>query len=158
MGNTFKYLFHVDLLTRFITKNFRLNPEWTEAVVRRCSVKKMLLEIFQDSQENTCARDSFFNKVAGLSPATLLKKSLWHRCFPVNFAKFLRTHFFTEHLRWLLLNELSVGLGRWWFHFRDMFLVVARKLKIWMNHVLILFVYLFALFYSWQITSYTTYV
>ena len=35
----------------------------------------------------------FFNKVAGLKPATLLKKSLWHRCFPVNFAKFLRTPF-----------------------------------------------------------------
>ena len=99
MGNTFKYLLHVDLLTRFITKKFRLNPEWTEAVVRRCSVKKMSLEIFQDSQENTCARVSFFNKVACLSPATLLKKSLWYRCLPVNFAKFLRTHFFTEHLR-----------------------------------------------------------
>ena len=26
-------------------------------------------------------------------PATLIKKSLWHRCFPVNFAKFLRTSF-----------------------------------------------------------------
>ena len=36
----------------------------------------------------------FFNKVAGLRPATLLKKSLWHRCFPVNFVKFLRTPFF----------------------------------------------------------------
>ena len=24
----------------------------------------------------------------GLRPATLLKKRLWHRCFPVNFAKF----------------------------------------------------------------------
>ena len=33
----------------------------------------------------------FFNKVAGLRPATLLKKRLWHSCFPVNFAKFLRT-------------------------------------------------------------------
>ena len=32
-------------------------------------------------------------------PATLLKKSHWHRCFPVNIAKFLRTPFFTEHLR-----------------------------------------------------------
>ena len=27
----------------------------------------------------------------GLRPATLLKKRLWHRCFPLNFAKFLRT-------------------------------------------------------------------
>ena len=35
----------------------------------------------------------FFNKVAGLRPATLLKKRLWHRCFPVNFVKFLRTPF-----------------------------------------------------------------
>ena len=26
-------------------------------------------------------------------PATLLKKSLWHGCFPVNLAKFLRTPF-----------------------------------------------------------------
>ena len=31
-----------------------------------------------------------FNKVAGLRAATLLKKGLWHRCFPVNFAEFLR--------------------------------------------------------------------
>ena len=46
----------------------------------------------------------FFNKVAGLRPATLLKKGLWHRCFPVNFAKFLRTPFYIEHLWWLLLD------------------------------------------------------
>ena len=45
----------------------------------------------------------FFNKVAG-RPATLLKKRLWHRCFPVKFAKFLRTTFLSEHLRWLLLR------------------------------------------------------
>ena len=44
-----------------------------------------------------------FNKVADLRPATLLKKRFWHRCFPVNFAKFLRTTLFTQHLRWLLL-------------------------------------------------------
>ena len=36
--------------------------------------------------------------------ATLLKKRLWRRCFPVNFAKFLRTLFLIEHLRWLLLT------------------------------------------------------
>ena len=28
---------------------------------------------------------------------TLLKKRLWHRCFPVSFANFSRTHFFAEH-------------------------------------------------------------
>ena len=35
--------------------------------------------------------ESPFNKVAGLRAVTLLKKGLWNRCFPVNFAKFLRT-------------------------------------------------------------------
>ena len=38
-----------------------------------------------------------------LKPATLLKKRLWHRCFPVNFAKLLRAPFLSEQLRWLLL-------------------------------------------------------
>ena len=42
----------------------------------------------------------FFNRPR---PATLLKQRLWHSCFPVNFAKFLRIPFFPEHLRWLLL-------------------------------------------------------
>ena len=31
-----------------------------EAVARRCSVKKVLLKISENSQENTCARVSFF--------------------------------------------------------------------------------------------------
>ena len=31
----------------------------TEVVVRSCFVKKVFLEISQNSQENTCARDSF---------------------------------------------------------------------------------------------------
>ena len=34
--------------------------------------------------------------------ATLFKKRPWHRCFPVNFVKFGRTPFLTEHLCWLL--------------------------------------------------------
>ena len=34
---------------------------------------------------------------------SLFFNRLWHRCFPVNFTKFLRTLFLTEHLRWLLL-------------------------------------------------------
>ena len=38
----------------------------------------------------------------------LLKKSLWHRCFPVNFAKCLRPPFLTEHLWWLLLQITKV--------------------------------------------------
>ena len=32
--------------------------------------------------------ESFFNKVAGLRPATLLKRDSQRRCFPVDIAKF----------------------------------------------------------------------
>ena len=41
-----------------------------------------------------------------LRPATLLKKKLYDRCFPVNFAKFLRAPFLPEHLWWLLINKV----------------------------------------------------
>ena len=36
-------------------------------------------------------RSLFFNKIASLKPATLLKKRLQHKCFLLNFAKILRT-------------------------------------------------------------------
>ena len=49
--------------------------------------------------------ESLLIKLQGSRSATLLKKRLWHRCFPMNFAKFLRTPFITEHLRWLLLEN-----------------------------------------------------
>ena len=73
----------------------------SEAVARRCSLKEVLLEISQNSQENSCTKVSFLIK---LQASTLLKIRLWHRCFPVNFAKFLRAAFLTEYLWWLLPN------------------------------------------------------
>ena len=70
--------------------------------------EKVFLKIHQNLQENTGARVSFLIKLlaSGLRPAALLKKSLWYRCFPVNFAKFLRAPIFIEHLRWLLLSSV----------------------------------------------------
>ena len=59
---------------------------------QRCSLKKRVLRISQNSQENTCKRASF------------LIKGLWHRCCPVNFAKFLRTPFLQNTSRRLLLT------------------------------------------------------
>ena len=55
----------------------------------------------------------FFNKVADLSSVTLFKRRLWHRCIPVNFAKFLRTLIFIENLCRLLLTtycRIEIGL------------------------------------------------
>ena len=66
-------------LLLFLFFTFLLGSEGllsSEAVVRRCSVKKVLL-----------------------------KKRLRHRCFPVNFAKFLRTPISIEHLPWLVVSS-----------------------------------------------------
>ena len=70
----------------------------TRSSLTRCSVKRVFLEISQNSQENAGARVSFLIKFFSLRPATLLKKRLWHRRFPMNIVKFLRTLFLTEHL------------------------------------------------------------
>ena len=83
--------------------------EWKEAVVRRCSAKTVFhwKTPFPESLFYNFAdlRPATLLKKRGLRPATLLTKRLWHRRFPVNFAKFLRTPFLTEHIWWLLLDE-----------------------------------------------------
>ena len=58
---------------------------------RRGSIEKGVLKSFTKFTRKHLCRSMFFNEVAGWGSATLLKKRLRHRCFPVNFAKFLRT-------------------------------------------------------------------
>ena len=78
--------------------------EISETATRGVLCKKVFLEILQNSQKNTCARASFFNKVADLSPATLFKKELLRGWFPVNFVKFVRTPFLQNTSGRLLLK------------------------------------------------------
>ena len=61
-----------------------------EAVVRKCSIKKVFLKISQILQENTRA-------------GNFIKKETLAQVFSCEIAKFLRKPFFKEHLRWLLL-------------------------------------------------------
>ena len=69
--------------------------------------KRGVLRNLQNVQKNIYARASF-----------LLKKRLRHRCFPVNFAKFRRTSFVTEHLIWLLLFILDTRSLSLFTHFK----------------------------------------
>ena len=71
---------------------------------QRCSIKKSVFRDFAKFTRKYLCQSLYLNKVTGLRPATLLKRRLWNRCFPVNFAKFLRKPFFIEHLWWLLLR------------------------------------------------------
>ena len=57
----------------------------------------------------------FFKESDGLRPATLLKKRLLHSCFFVNFAKFLKAPFVTEHIWWLVLYLSSIFSTRSFF-------------------------------------------
>ena len=76
---------------------FSLPQSFFRSSHQRCSVRKVFLEISQNSQENTCAP---------ARPATLLKKRLSHRCFHVNFVKFLSTPF-SQNTSWQLLLFLQ---------------------------------------------------
>ena len=62
----------------------------------------MLLVMLQNSQKSTCARVSFLIKLQHQT-CNFIKKRVRHRCFPVNFAKFLRTSFLQNTSVWLLL-------------------------------------------------------
>ena len=70
---------------KFDFKHGFTNPE---VVARRCLVKKMFLNISQNSLENTCTR-VFFNKVEALAQAfscdfcEISKNTVFYRTFPV---------------------------------------------------------------------------
>ena len=85
----------------------------------RVFCKKGVLKNFAKITGKHLCQSLFFNEVADMRPATSLKKRLWHRYSPVNFAKFLRTALFKEHIWWLLL-----------FAFTDMLLSLLEELKI----------------------------
>ena len=78
-----------------------------------------VLKNFKHSQENTCTRVSFY-------AATLLKRRLWHRGFPVNFARFLRMSFSKNTSGWLPLFYNSCWLHTLQFYIAGNFQTVER--------------------------------
>ena len=60
----------------------------------KCSMKKSVLRIYTEFRGKHLCQFLFFNKVEALSPAILLKKRLWHRCF----CEISQNTPFTEHL------------------------------------------------------------
>ena len=83
-----------------------VGSECTRISHRKCCVRKGALRNFVKFKGKHLCYCFFFNKVAALMPATLLKKRPWHRCFPVNFAKYLRTPVLQNTFMWLLLMHL----------------------------------------------------
>ena len=63
---------------------------------QRCSIKKGVLKSF--------VKFTAKHQCQSLLPATLLKISVWHRCFPLSFPKVLRTTFLQNTSGQLLLT------------------------------------------------------
>ena len=112
-------------------RSYTLLPEWSYTLpLKGTTLFLWWQHIYRESltlcppfrSSHQSARVSFLIKLQALSfsrpssnflkPATLLKKRLWHRCFPVNFAKFLRTPFVQSTSGWLLLVFILLRLGK----------------------------------------------
>ena len=91
-----------------------------EAVVQMCPVKKVFLEISQNSQENTCA-SLFFNKVAG-GASNFIKKENLAQVFSCGFCKISKNTFFDRtplvatfiHLLKIFCAAFESKSGDWW--------------------------------------------
>ena len=73
---------------------------------RLCSVRKSVLRNFAKFKGKHPCQSPFLIKLQA-SLSTFLKKRLCHRCFPVNFVKFLRTPFLQNISGRLLVRLLS---------------------------------------------------
>ena len=97
--------------------------------------------------------ESLFIKVVGLKTCSSIKKRLQHMYFSVKFAKFLRTTFFAERIRWLLL-EISQTLSL--LHLRTMnrvtswYVLTPQPLFYFMAYVSFLSIsFFFSYFFLW---------
>ena len=75
----------------------------SEVAVRRCSAKKVVLKISQNSQENTC--------VGVCLTWNFTKKETPTQLFYCEFCEIFKNTFFIKHLRWLLLTNLPHQLS-----------------------------------------------
>ena len=67
--------------------------------------KKVFLKMLRNLQKNNWASVSFLIKLQAVGVSFLIKLiRIWHGCFPVNFAKFLRTPFLQNTSGRLLLH------------------------------------------------------
>ena len=62
-------------------------------------LQNRVVKIFAKFTEQHLCWSLFLIKLQPSGLELFLKKKLQHRCFPLNFVKFIRTPFFTEHLQ-----------------------------------------------------------
>ena len=92
---------------------------------QRCSIRKGVLRNFAKFTGKRLCQSLFFNNVAGLRPAILLKRDFdTGVCFLMNFVKFLKTPFLQNTSGWLLLLHCET------FHWCSTLPVVSQYLQL----------------------------
>ena len=86
-------LIRIDVPVMYLTSNIMQNDRSSH---RRCSVRRGALRSFAKFTEKHLCQSLFFNKAAGLRPAT--KKETLVQVFSCEFCKFSKNTFFAEHL------------------------------------------------------------
>ena len=81
---------------------------WQKRALQRghsseAAAKKGVFKNFSKFSRKHLCQSLFFNKVAGLKPATLLKRDM-AQVFLYEFYKIFKSSFFIKHLRWLRLT------------------------------------------------------
>ena len=133
-------LISVGRMTHFAGKCFLFNPHLKrmkvglspklhdpEAVVQRCSVKQVFLEISQISQENICCQTQACN---------FIKKETLAQVFSCEIREIYKNTFFIEHLWWLLLDFISKIEG--WCHTEFFDLITSNYRQIYLHNFCVL--------------------
>ena len=82
----------------YVSSNKNINEYISRSSHQRCSIKKGVLRNFAKFTGKHLCQSLFFNKVAGLRPATLLKKETLAQVFSCEFYEISKNTIFTEHL------------------------------------------------------------
>ena len=97
------YITEISLFSEYSQKCSQVHKSNNHQI---CSIKKIVVSILitvMRSSHQTCSVTKGvlrnFAKFTGkhLCQVSFLRKRSWHRCFPVNFTKFLRTLFYRTH-------------------------------------------------------------
>ena len=88
------FLWSFDSYDKVFLESFWYSQAWNlKTGISLFLIQHSLLIMFYLIKRISLIFLSFLAWNRSFMPANLLKKRLWHRCFPVNFAKFLRTSF-----------------------------------------------------------------
>ena len=98
-----KYIWKYGRIFHFYQIIKKQKQSFADVLQNRCSYN------FSKFRSKTLVLELMFNEFGGLHTFSIfIKRILQHRCFPMKFMKILRTPFFTEHIRRLILWKNSL--------------------------------------------------